>query len=69
MTDRSAIGGSGKQPKAHYGEPMGRIFENAQQLKRVVVFGEDQNGEPVIWSTLDERQTTELLSKNVELTS
>lgn len=48
--------------KANYSEPKGRIFERAAELHSVVVIGKDQNGDPQLWSTFDERGTNEFLA-------
>jgi hypothetical protein len=42
--------------KTHYSEPKGRIFEQAQNLRDVVIF--------VSWSSLDERATEALLKES-----
>jgi hypothetical protein len=58
--DRSAIGG---QPKAEYGQAKGRVFEQAQNFRNVVVIGDDGSGEPRILSSFDETETSAWLNK------
>jgi hypothetical protein len=50
--------------KTHYSEPKGRIFEQAQNLRDVVIFGRDADGALVSWSSLDERATEALLKES-----
>jgi hypothetical protein len=59
---RSAIGGG--QPKSHYNEPKGRIFDRAaNDLRDVLIVGKDADGKLQLWSSTDQRSTVELFDQ------
>jgi hypothetical protein len=67
-SDRSAIGGDQSQSKNfEYDAPKGRIFEQAQNFRHVVVIGTDDKGEQRMLSSLPQAETAEWLERVTEL--
>lgn len=52
-----------KDSNRHYGEPKGRIFDQAQNLRDVTIVGTNERGERVVWSSLDEPKTSALFEQ------
>lgn len=67
--DRQAIGGDQSQSKGkfEYDAPKGRIFEQAQNFRHVVVIGTDDQGEQRMLSSLPQAETAEWLERVTEL--
>jgi hypothetical protein len=59
-TENKGFIGSGNRNNAHYGEPKARVLERSAEMRDVIVVGKDANGQPQIWSTLDDRQVESL---------
>jgi hypothetical protein len=63
---RSAIGGD-QSRNAQYDQPKGRLFEQAQNFRNVVVIGTDDQGEQRMLSSLPQAETAEWLERVTEL--
>jgi hypothetical protein len=61
---RSAIGGGDQSRNAQYDQPKGRLFEQAQNFRNVVIVGEDADGKRHILSDLPEAKATDWLKQS-----
>lgn len=53
-----------RNAKTQYGQPKGRVFEQAADFKNVVVIGEDASGQRHILSSLSNNETAGWLEQS-----